>query len=89
MVGFGDKLAIVNTSTGQLTQELDCPSADLRAVAFSPNGERMAVAGRNGQIRLWNVMTGALERDIATSRQRIRRSRFRPMASDWPRRATM
>jgi WD40 repeat protein len=38
----------------------------------------MAVAGRNGQIRLWNVTTGALERDIASSRQRIRALAFSP-----------
>jgi WD40 repeat protein len=38
----------------------------------------MAVAGRDGNIRLWNVSTGALERDIASSQQRIRTLVFSP-----------
>jgi WD40 repeat protein len=38
----------------------------------------MAVAGRDGQIRLWNMNTGDHERDIATDRRRIRSLAFSP-----------
>ena len=48
VVGFSNGLEIVNTSTGQPTQELDGPCVDLRTVAFSPKGDLMAAAGRNG-----------------------------------------
>jgi WD40 repeat protein len=36
------------------------------------------VAGRDGQIRLWNMNTGLHERDIATDRHRIRSLAFSP-----------
>jgi WD40 repeat protein len=38
----------------------------------------MAVAGRNGQIRLWNVINGSLERDVTAGRRRIRTLAFSP-----------
>ena len=38
----------------------------------------MAVAGRNGQIRIWNVDDGARERDIETDGRRIRALAFSP-----------
>lgn len=41
----------------------------------------MAVAGRDGQIRLWNMNTGLLERDIATDRRRIHALAFSPDGS--------
>jgi WD40 repeat protein len=78
VVGFSNRLTIVNTSTGQVSQELVCPCGDVRAVAFSADGERMAVAGRNGRIRVWNVTSGARERDIETDGRRIRALAFSP-----------
>jgi WD40 repeat protein len=81
IAGFCDKLQIINTSTGQVSQQLNCPSIDSRAIAFSSDGTRMAVAGRNGQIRLWNVVSGALDRDIPAGRQRIRSLAFSPDGS--------
>ena len=47
-------------------------------MAFSADGARMAVAGRNGQIRVWNVTSGAHERDIDTDGRRIRALAFSP-----------
>jgi WD40 repeat protein len=38
----------------------------------------MAVAGRNGQIRVWNVNDGSQERDIETDGRRIRTLAFSP-----------
>ncbi len=78
VVGFSKGLQIVNTSTGQISQQLACPCGDVRTVTFSRDGERMAVAGRNGRIRVWNVTSGAKERDIETDRRRIRGLAFSP-----------
>jgi WD40 repeat protein len=47
-------------------------------VTFSPDGRRLAVAGRNGLIRIWNTTSGAQERDIATDGRRIRALAFSP-----------
>jgi WD40 repeat protein len=78
IVGFSNSLQIVNTSTGQISQELVCPCADVRTVTFSGDGERMAVAGRSGKIRVWNLTSGARERDIETDGRRIRALSFSP-----------
>src|SRR3954453_18246884 len=66
VVGFSNKLQIVNSSTGQMTESLDCPCLDIHTIAYSPKGDRMAVAGRNGQIRVWDVANGKALQDIET-----------------------
>ena len=78
VVGFSSRLHIVNTSSGQTSQQLICPCVDVRTVTFSPDGKRLAVAGRNGRIRLWDVDSGSHERDIETDRRRIRALAFSP-----------
>ena len=45
VTGFCDTVEIVNTSSGQVVQQMNCPSLDERTISFSPNGQRMAVAG--------------------------------------------
>ena len=78
VVGFSNRLQIINTSAGQTSQQLNCPCADVRTVTFSLDGTRLAVAGRNGRIRLWNVDNGSRERDIETDGRRIRALAFSP-----------
>ena len=43
VVGFCNRLQIINTSAGQTSQELRCPCGDVRTVTFSPDGTRLAV----------------------------------------------
>jgi WD40 repeat protein len=78
VVGFSKKLEIVNTSTGQVSQEIDGPCVDVRTVVFSSRGDRMAAAGRNGKIRIWNVDNGKKLADIVTNDRRIRALAFSP-----------
>lgn len=78
VVGFTRGMQIVNTSSGETSQQLVCPCSDVDAVAFSPDGGRLAAAGRNGRIRVWTVSSGARERDIETDRRRIRSLTFSP-----------
>jgi WD40 repeat protein len=78
VVGFTNSLAIVNTSSGQTTQELDCPCVDVRTVTFSPSGQLMAAAGRDGRVRIWTVADGKLARDIETDGRRVRALAFSP-----------
>jgi WD40 repeat protein len=77
VVGFSKKLQIINSSSGQKTQELDCPCVDTRTIAFSPKGDKMAAAGRNGEIRVWNV-DGSTYKDLDTDHRRIRALAFSP-----------
>jgi WD40 repeat protein len=78
VVGFSNKLQLVNSSTGKLIQALDCPCLDIDTIAFSPKGDRMAVAGRNGQIRVWDVAKDEPLEDIETDHRRIRAMAFSP-----------
>jgi WD40 repeat protein len=78
VVGFAKRMQIVNTSSGQITQQLECSCSDPCTVAFSADGARMAAAGRTGQVRVWNVITGTRERDIEAEGRRIRAIAFSP-----------
>jgi WD40 repeat protein len=78
VVGFSQSLQIVNISTGQVTQRYECPCEDQRAVAFSPDGARMAAAGRNGRIRVWTIGAGGEVRDVDTDGRPIRSLAFSP-----------
>jgi WD40 repeat protein len=60
---------------------MDAPCVDVRTVVFSPKGDRMAAAGRNGKIRIWNVSDGSGEQDIETCGRRIRALAFSPDGS--------
>jgi WD40 repeat protein len=76
VVGFSNKLQLVDSSTGKFTEALDCPCLDIHTIAYSPKGDRMAVAGRNGQIRVWDVANGKALQDIETDHRRIRAMAF-------------
>ena len=71
-------MQIINSSSGQKTQELECACADTRTISFSPKGDRMAAAGRCGKIRIWNVADGSSQQDIGTDHRRIRALAFSP-----------
>lgn len=78
VVGFCSELDIVDTATGEVTQHKEGPGADIRTIAFSPQGDCMAAAGRKGAIRIWNVADRTNHRDIETGGRRIRSLAFSP-----------
>ena len=41
--------------SGKVERKLARSVRDLRCVVFSPGDERVAVVGRNGQIRVWST----------------------------------
>jgi WD40 repeat protein len=47
-----------DAATGKLLHALAGQSGPAKALAFSPDGTRLATAGENGSVRLWDVMTG-------------------------------
>ncbi|HWN71202.1 MAG TPA: hypothetical protein VNM90_26375, partial [Haliangium sp.] len=51
------------------------------AVAFSPDGGRLASAGDDGSVRVWNSETGAEVRHYAGARDRVQRLLFSPDGS--------
>ncbi len=76
--GFADKLWVFDCRTGRLAWELPTPGGDIRAVAFSPQGELLAAAGRSGVIRLWRTADGRQLSDVPLSNRRISALAFSP-----------
>ena len=57
--GFIDgTVRIWDLSNGRLVATLKGHSASVFAVAFSPDGRRLATGSDNGELKLWDVLTG-------------------------------
>jgi WD40 repeat protein len=53
-----NKATIWDAATGQKVTELRRNNFDFRALAFSPDGQRLASGGQEGTVLLWDVKTG-------------------------------
>jgi WD40 repeat protein len=56
-------VALFNSADGVLIRKLTVAEA-IHGVAFSPEGSRIAAAGRDKVVRIWNTATGELVRTI-------------------------
>jgi WD40 repeat protein len=50
----------------------------MRALAWSPDGQIIAAAGRNGKVRLWDALTGRAGQEYKLHEQRVRDLAFSP-----------
>ena len=64
VIGSFNRLLIRDTNTGEILQELVGHSAEIRGVAFSPDGTRVISGSFDGTIRLWDVHSGDLLRTL-------------------------
>jgi WD40 repeat protein len=72
VVGFGDKVRIIDGLTGDRLREYECPCVDMRTVAFSPDDVTLVGAGRNGKIRRWDSTNGQVLSEFTAHSQRVR-----------------
>lgn len=68
----------IYSAEGRPLRTLTGPSDDNRALAIGPDSSTLAVGGRNGQVRVWNAVSGAMLRDLATEKRRLRALAFSP-----------
>jgi WD40 repeat protein len=52
---------LVGWESGRVEKVLQGQTGEIRDLAFSPNGSRLAAAGMDRKIRIWDVATGRLE----------------------------
>ena len=71
-VGFNNKLNIYDISARKLVRTVECPCNDMRSIAISPNNDLIAVGGRSGMLRVFNLKNGTKICDIQSHKKRIR-----------------
>ncbi len=74
--GFGPNIWIYSLSDLALQKTIDCTSSDIRALAFSNDGEQLACGGRDGVVRVWKWKTSNQPLEQTLHRDRIRAIRF-------------
>lgn len=75
---YGDRLRLMNTSSGYVDKQFACPCRDTRVMALSPTAAYMAAGGRNGAVRLWDLTTGEEGKTIPADTRRIQAIAFSP-----------
>ena len=62
--GAGGSARIYSTEDGKLLHELPGHARGVYAVSFSPDGKRVATGGFDGQVRIFDALTGQLTKDL-------------------------
>jgi WD40 repeat protein len=77
-VGFQKYVCLFDIPSLRLRDRLPAPSDDNRVAVFSSNGDSLAVAGRSGSIRIYDMHRPQSFRDFNAHRQRVRALAFMP-----------
>jgi WD40 repeat protein len=70
--GFTSTVTVVDLVDKQITQQHQHPTSDIRGLAYSTTGDRLACGGRDGMIRIWSTTTAALLATVTAHQRRIR-----------------
>lgn len=77
----GDEVRIADVATGTLLRALKGHTAQVLAVAFSPDGKRLASGGRDRTIVVWDVAGGARLATLSAHTDTVHSVRFSPDGS--------
>jgi WD40 repeat protein/tRNA A-37 threonylcarbamoyl transferase component Bud32 len=69
--------SVCDLTSGSVAHTLEAPQPNY-AVAFAPGGQRLATAGSNGSLRLWDVATGREVASVAAHPGVVRGLAFAP-----------
>lgn len=76
-----DEIQIWNPTTGELVREIPAHCCELAAVAFAPDGKRLATISLDDVVRFWNTADGketARLEGLFSSKVAARKKRFMP-----------
>ncbi len=71
LVGFEQNLHVIDLATREEIRRLTCSTNDIHCVKFSLDGSRLAAAGRDGNIRVWDTTSFKVVADLPVHRQRV------------------
>ncbi len=69
--GFSDDVKIWDLAKKAWKHEFKCECGDQRCVRFDPSGDKLLCGGRDGGIRVWDVLTGDMILDRHLHKSRI------------------
>jgi WD40 repeat protein len=78
VLGSGDKVRLLDCSSGKELLVMEGHTGDIYSVAFSPCGMLLASAGEDGTVRLWNSQTGECRFVLEGHTQEIWSVKFTP-----------
>lgn len=70
--GFTSMVTVVSLADKKIIQQNQHPTSDIRGIAYSTTGDRLACGGRDGMIRIWSTTSGELLATVAAHQRRIR-----------------
>ena len=70
--GFTATVTVVNLDDKKIAQQHQHPTSDIRGLAYSTTGDRLASGGRDGAIRIWSTTTGELLSTVKAHQRKIR-----------------
>lgn len=74
--GFSEEILIWDLANNRLLHRFDCHCGDQRCVRFSPDGNYLLCAGRDGNVHVWETATGREVAEYKAHRDRIHTAAF-------------
>ncbi len=74
--GFSNEIVVWDLNQARIRHRLKCDCGDQRCVRFSPDGKQLLCGGRDGELRVWNSLTGEETASFHEHRGRVYTAAF-------------